>query len=1554
MKRTEQSVRKVNIFNQGADSDTNEKILGATSTQKYIDARNVAVRGRNDKILKFVGGEQLVHGALDSTWECIGSYTVNGHLVEVWVDQMGTITRFRIDGIVMVETDQLNFDANHPLQGDTNDRCDGGELYTTDNKNPIYIFNIQDIIDNYNAGSDTYFSGFNPVNYQAVLKTSPHHPVYVALDTISGGGLTTGKYNYSIRYSDDTGNKTSWSVQTPNIPVPANVGLASLQHPGIKTYGGATSLLTNYGIRLRFRIDNVGGYQYVEIRRVAHNDGQPLNYIPTPEYLKLITDASGATVDIVNNPFQIVEWVDSAALNGEWQELSDEEDTIAISGSFTAKTLRYYQNRLVPMNITYPSRDLSGIVPDMFIVKNNKLGFPVIEKLTTDIDRLGFQSIDNQVRYPHLPTGEKYGWGIYFMDDYGSRSFVAPCDDLVGHDLKNFQMPNRREPLSADTLDYSVTQWKGAPVAATINSNNGLSTGYVHEVYDLVGARAKTDICGFKNIMNKGAKRAGKVNNAPFSDCDPGPVTNNIDTGFINEVLAKDLGHLPFRPINDGDGNVTGHNFRINTSVMDVLEGNDNNLPVNGSSYDYSPQGFAPNYYSHGLALWGIKNKPDWARAFSIVRTKPAGRLVAQGVGFWKLKTDSTGATSKETNRMLLYSPDLDSNLTGGVSMQQIIDNPAAYSIQLVSPVGAFTEVYDGEKQDIRTVFSWWSALYGAAGDIPYNRGIDMAIYARQFFEAGGINPSYSASAIGHGDGYVSYGRWLNSVSSGNGQAPLWDTYDGNHIFDINTSIPVSIDAGGANGRSNMLDISTTEQFWVNAGINNAQFAAKDPKFWGEPFYIVNIIRKDVDVPYGNINQYIETGNLQKFDSRIGISNGNNSQSYPLVDERWEDCIPNALSQNYVNENRYVYVDGARWLNVVNKPAAYVSVVLNSLQSTGSYFVTDTDIDGNPTQVEIFGVCTSTGIPGTDIDFTIEFSYFNSNYNVEFFVPAQGMDISIKYDNRVPIKIFAGDAVIAENSFVPYDRTSNASSDNQDQLMLCTGVPYQMYSIPNRVYLVADTTQGNKVQDDNDIFVKNVRQILVNFIGESRVNIPLLYGDRYPHIHYVMRPHRWKQGSEDDPAAFLAANNMDFGGGTPYYDDYGYEWNNWIYGGFHFIGSTNVDYQKILNDRTNASRPVVGFQEKTRFCTRIIWSNKRSINEQDDPNLRSFPSLNIFDISDAYGEIKYAYDNDSEKGNNLFAVTDHGISLMVTDKRILSDFTGTEIANLKTDTGFIQGEYWLSKEIGSTGEMWRGIAEYNNQMFLPNINGVYLLSGLSLNDILRGGVSGDGSRGMSGYRTKLLPYLRGILPGYATPMCAAYDQENNEYLLSIGSLLIPTQAIDNPEGKPVRTSPTTFIFSNDPGKIFWSGHADYNFQKMVYLPKYLNVSEGRIIGLRDYQAYRLGVGTTINGIPAIKQLIYSVCPIINQTMEFIDGTVNSNVKPTRLEFAHTLSAIPECSLLAPVIRDYTNSFYFMVPRKDASPNDRLQNDSFIVRVTHDAAADFAIISIETGHKPIKW
>jgi hypothetical protein len=282
----------------------------------------------------------------------------------------------------------------------------------------------------------------------------------------------------------------------------------------------------------------------------------------------------------------------------------------------------------------------------------------------------------------------------------------------------------------------------------------------------------------------------------------------------------------------------------------------------------------------------------------------------------------------------------------------------------------------------------------------------------------------------------------------------------------------------------------------------------------------------------------------------------------------------------------------------------------------------------------------------------------------------------------------------------------------------------------------------------------------------------------FPLIHYIQHPlPRAING------AYLSPISDNFGhtnlGGyliDEQYDvDFPSEFQFWHWGGFKVNQQYNIDYSKQLNDNSNISKPLVGFKEVTWFCSEVIWSDERAINQQDSPGLKSFPVLNKFDISDKTQEIKYAFDDMSAKGGNLFAITGKGICLLFTDKTLLSDTTLNQLALINPSTGWIQGEYWLSKTIGCNDEMWRGIAEYINECFIPNNESIFRLSGEQIVDIGRAGkdtsksiIAGSEGECRGSYYSKLYPALASIQPAYNTPVCAVYNVKDKTYWLKIG------------------------------------------------------------------------------------------------------------------------------------------------------------------------------------------
>ncbi len=138
-----------------------------------------------------------------------------------------------------------------------------------------------------------------------------------------------------------------------------------------------------------------------------------------------------------------------------------------------------------------------------------------------------------------------------------------------------------------------------------------------------------------------------------------------------------------------------------------------------------------------------------------------------------------------------------------------------------------------------------------------------------------------------------------------------------------------------------------------------------------------------------------------------------------------------------------------------------------------------------------------------------------------------------------------------------------------------------------------------------------------------------------------------------------------------YKTTYPYEYDWWGFGGFKYQPVVNIDYIAKQNNKLYVSKPITGYKEQTLFCTRVAKSNDREINTQDVAGLKTFLSQNYFDLPDETGCIKFAWDALSTgKANNLYALTDHGVAMFVTQKDVVKEgLTGVEMTILKSGNG---------------------------------------------------------------------------------------------------------------------------------------------------------------------------------------------------------------------------------------------------------------------------------------------
>jgi hypothetical protein len=292
-------------------------------------------------------------------------------------------------------------------------------------------------------------------------------------------------------------------------------------------------------------------------------------------------------------------------------------------------------------------------------------------------------------------------------------------------------------------------------------------------------------------------------------------------------------------------------------------------------------------------------------------------------------------------------------------------------------------------------------------------------------------------------------------------------------------------------------------------------------------------------------------------------------------------------------------------------------------------------------------------------------------------------------------------------------------------------------------------------------FFQFIRQWLVSFGCESSVNLPFLYKDYFPNRNYVMRPAVYDDKLDSETVEdYLTSLNI-----FPEYDiDYPDEYLKWGYGGFSLPGGDNPDYQKKLHTKA-FTEPASGVKENLSLMKRLHWSTEGLVGF---PSSKAFIPSNVYDLrNDKASQISILYDVFSDKGGNLYVVTDRGAGLLLTRKNVLTDGIGNSLGMVANDSTFIQGEVWLNQSLGCPREFWRGKSEGNVK--LPNNVKVPILVFPSYNDIVQ--LSGNTFLELAdNNREKLLDSLTTIDldRDFITKLYSVVDEGENNIWVVIG------------------------------------------------------------------------------------------------------------------------------------------------------------------------------------------
>lgn len=1481
------------VFNKGINSDTDKEILGL-GEGVYVDAvhlRNLSQDGSNSALKKVKG--EVIHypnydnrcfletqSTLSTTYECMLTLEIDNHIIEVWAsnDPINYDPYMRVDGKVVLMSENFPVDLEHPLQYDKNENCVSGEFYITNNNTPPMVFSLKDIMENSGmigtvGCTQKYFADFNIDEYTVNISASLHKPWFVKQDLSTTGynevfgaaGVPVGSYSYCYRFVSPDGDRTSWSPITEMIPVAQSIASADNFFPARRSYSKDSNIASPspYGNHIRLRIENYNGFESIEIRRDSWYSSDPIGTTPISEIIGLM---------LVNGGVYAVDVLDKCGADEVEEVITLDEQLNQMTSIERAKSIRYFNDRLYLMNIGYASKDIDD---KLEFVSGSDLVVPTIQK----IFKLGHKSTFNGTHYKSNMRGDTVGFGVAVFDENGNISYVKKIDGA-----ESFDFPNRREEISNLT---DLSSYYGTVKAATV----GGGVSHTHEVFD------------HANAVNR--------------------------SGLMSANIMDGDDWNPFNPTGQAD-NSSDYGSLVNYKVKN-----------NGGSWkNYNPRGFGLDYYSMGIAFKGILELPSWASGFSVVQTESVRKVVAQGLGFYRIEKAGGifGANgNKFANRFYVYFPDLDEST--GIS-PQIADELLAgifdqYEVQLVSPMGYFSEVYSFD-----------------SADFPVKaRMADMITYCRVLKDNGEINPDGIDGIVSAGDHYVGYGANKKNVPP----ACFPSNGNGNNNFGIINFNEVTTGSGVGKYFEIELDESFYNYLGAGGVLDGDSTAVQN---WQEPIYAINIVKKNAEIIDSNTTQYRYTGHYIKKESLVAEGTGA-PITVPLVSERWEDCIPrvsNHTNSGYSYLDRFVWVENAigekkRWLNVTYKTAAQINDVVVDLTANGVATITES-ITG--AQFDVYGIYRSNdeqvGLDNSQRGFNLIFEAFTSLPN-EYMIPEQGKKVYVKYDNRIPVRVFGGDTWINDSIWAVVDNQYNKNANPEgDDFAWNMPMPFNKYELSPDIQIVKDASNiipGNRIQSETTFDFQElatpstIRQWVLMWTAETRINLSYAFNDEsakhstdqfFPLKNYVMRPNKWSDNEFADPGT----------DGVNVYDDnhmkqdeyasaYGSEFLLWGFGGFRFRPQTNIDYSKSQNTLLLTSTPQIGFDEQTDFCTRVLWSEKRPINAQNTPTVRTFPPANYYDLSDDTGEIKFAWSAiSSDKGNNLYAFTDSGWALLLVDKRVIHEINANELATVGSDVGGILNHLWLDRSVGMHDETWRSWAEYSNMIFFHNGVSAYMCVDNQLQNI-----TDNGWKEM--YLQRIAPYIGS---GYSTKLSGVYNVLHKEFLMNFD-----TVDLDDP------IIPRSLIYGVTQGAI--QSRLIYDFDK------YLAIGN-KVYGMRDSKTYLLGVGN-IYGRDNIECFVTGVSDKeIFYDKEFIRIRVNSNTKPERIEFFSSYedylngspSSIVDASASPVAIKDYFG-YECYIPRKSVPPHNRQQGRLVLFKIVNSEDEDFTISSAIVQYKRLK-
>jgi uncharacterized protein (TIGR02145 family) len=890
-----------------------------------------------------------------------------------------------------------------------------------------------------------------------------------------------------------------------------------------------------------------------------------------------------------------------------------------------------------------------------------------------------------------------------------------------------------------------------------------------------------------------------------------------------------------------------------------------------------------------GLRIGGIDTikLPPYVGSFSIVRTPPAGRVVCQGIGMYSLqpKAFPGGTLTKNLDKLWFFSPEIDA-IVGDKSniYDDIKNNPTNYQLQLVAPCGFISDFYSSVFVD------------GYLGDQ------DMVSSP---ICGAGVNARAMYPPDSEETDAITFGKWRNTTQGDGLQTDVDLTFD----------ITAAEDVPHGMCRIPYLELSLNSNIYANAEVLDEVSTTPQSKDFHEPWYIINIIQNK-EVPNNNINSYNDIGHHIHLNSVVGISSGQIGLTFALVNERREDIY--SLGDGAASY-RYIWVDGKPWLgsNNVSDTAAY----LQTLRTAGKF----TPVNG----LECYGMYTVNSANSITFDKVLPTTLVPV-------IPDSGAVIEVRYNSNSPIEVFLGDIYVADSSFLAIDtkRSSNTPAIT-DNYFLNAPMPQYLFDFNANYYQalnpLAETHDAIwRIQGISGQAVSWIRQWLIYFTCESTVNLPMMYKNFFPNRFYTMRPNIWPEKLDDETVdEYLKRMNIY----TAYDNDYPNEYLNWSYGGFSTPSSLSFDYSKSIPLKSFAE-PQSGVNERLSIKKRFHWST------QSIPGFAStkvFIPTNIYDLkNDKASQISILYDQYSDKGGNLYVITDRGIGLLITDKNMITTAEGNNLSILVADSSLVKGEIWLNNSVGCPREFWRGKAE--GIIKLPNNVVASILVFPSYNDII---LFNNNSfiQLINNNRKKLLEYIETIdaAANFSSRLFSVIDESENKLWVTMDT---ETHAfnfdINNWDGFLYQTSYEKSFFAP------WMVNSNKR-NKIIHSHKDTTID----LFMSQESPYRVEV------LGALPYVVFAVTPTLGQTYEFTDMFISATFKPYNV----SLSTSPDFSDIVVVpdskIVTYSDGYYYIQGFSRTVNGDVLIGKTLYVKISFaDTLRRYDLKLVKTGFKNV--